>query len=292
MSTPATAVPAALASLFHLPLAPGTRRRLDLFLAGLASEAWPPDQPFPDRGPAVPAAALHDPALVRQLVERLKDRWGGPLEAVASQWHKHYGAAVLTGPLLAMTVAGRPLVPPLENAVLLLDPGPGEGAGLPAALVFANRFHAPQDPARPDPRGPADPARPARPTPAEPARPAARAAEQPAAATCAQGAGPLGRCGHPLPAAPGSRQARPVGPSQLPGDGPASRVGPPEPAQGIHLPRVTLPSLKLSEKGYQTVPMVARVSISLFCLSARGRRRHGPPAPPRPPVPGRPGRRC
>ncbi len=129
----------------------------------------------------MPAAALHDPALVRQLVERLQDQWGGPLEAVASQWHKHYGAAVLTGPLLTMTVAGCPLVPPLENAVLLLDPALGPGRGLPAALVFASGFHALPGRDRPVSFRPAGPARPTRPTPAEPAGPARRAAAQPAA---------------------------------------------------------------------------------------------------------------
>ncbi|HEY8487615.1 MAG TPA: hypothetical protein VIL38_00935, partial [Thermaerobacter sp.] len=138
------AEPAALTTLHRLPLAPGTRRRLDGFLAACGLGPSPRgdavcplprrDAVFCDgdaggRAAPVPALALRDPAVLRTMIESLQACWGGPLEAVASQWHKHYGAAVLTGPLLAMTVAGIPLVGPVQDAVLVLAPEPGRQTG-------------------------------------------------------------------------------------------------------------------------------------------------------------------
>ncbi|WP_156821780.1 IucA/IucC family C-terminal-domain containing protein [Thermaerobacter subterraneus] len=150
---------AALDALTTLPLTPGTRRRLLVSLAAshldagaggegtAGGKAAAVDTTTGDpegaggRGtvgalihPSAPLPLLRDPAHLRRVIAGLRIRWGGPVEAVASQWHKHYGAAALTAPLLAMTGAGVALAAPGEETVVILEAGPGRNAGLPVGI--------------------------------------------------------------------------------------------------------------------------------------------------------------
>lgn len=79
----------------------------------------------------VPAESYLRPETLRAAIERAAEDWQTTdLRAVASVWNKHYNAAVLSGPLAAMTLRGIGLDASISRARIVLD------GGLPKALLL------------------------------------------------------------------------------------------------------------------------------------------------------------
>lgn len=77
----------------------------------------------------VPAKALLEPDVLRKSIGLAAEQWNvTELVVAASLWNKQYNAAVLTGPLAAMTLCGIGLDASIENASIVLS------HGVPSAL--------------------------------------------------------------------------------------------------------------------------------------------------------------
>lgn len=86
--------------------------------------------PLPPDVEVVPATALREADFLIATIQRAAEPWQAPnLRVATALWNKHFNAAVLSGPLAAMTLVGLGLDASLDNSCLILRDG------LPKALL-------------------------------------------------------------------------------------------------------------------------------------------------------------